>query len=168
MILGNGEFAIDGYRFGCGHHANVKTLQATSIRWRVQDQSNPVGDNVLMGNDFGDPSRSSWDCSSRTLRQRSWLRRRRNSPMPGPVLGTVDPVRSQSSRSGSTVVLSGPTVAHVTWTSTTPSCSPVATPRALPYSIARTCCSTAILTQAGVGKSHCLSPRHNRRASNPP
>ena len=55
MILGNGEFAINGYRFGCGHHANVKTLTATSIRWRVQDQSNPVGDNVLMGNDFGDP-----------------------------------------------------------------------------------------------------------------
>lgn len=55
MQLNNGEFAIDGYRFGCGHNANVSSLQATSIRWRVQDQPNPVGDNVHVGRDFGDP-----------------------------------------------------------------------------------------------------------------
>jgi len=55
MILGNGEFAINGYKFGCGHNANVDELKATSIRWRVQDQPNPVGDNILVGRDFGDP-----------------------------------------------------------------------------------------------------------------
>lgn len=55
MQLANGEFAINGYRFGCGHNANVSTLNATSIRWRVQDQPNPVGDNILVGRDFGDP-----------------------------------------------------------------------------------------------------------------
>lgn len=56
MVLENGEFAINGYRFGCGHpHVQVSTLQASSIRWRVQDQSNPVGDNILPGQDFGDP-----------------------------------------------------------------------------------------------------------------
>lgn len=56
MILGNGEFALNGFRFGCGHsNIGVSTLQATSIRWRVQDQPNPVGDNILVGRDFGDP-----------------------------------------------------------------------------------------------------------------
>lgn len=55
MQLANGEFAINGYRFGCGHNLQVKELQATSIRWRVQDQPNPVGDSILVGRDFGDP-----------------------------------------------------------------------------------------------------------------
>ena len=56
MILGNGEFALNGFRFGCGHpNIGVSTLQATSIRWRVQDQPNPVGDNILVGRDYGDP-----------------------------------------------------------------------------------------------------------------
>ena len=55
MELHNGEFAINGYRFGCGHNANVSTLNATGIRWRVQDQPNPVGDNILVGRDFMDP-----------------------------------------------------------------------------------------------------------------
>ena len=56
MILGNGEFALNGFRFGCGHsNIGVSTLQATSIRWRVQDQPNPVGDNILTGRDYGDP-----------------------------------------------------------------------------------------------------------------
>lgn len=56
MALQNGEFAIDGFRFGCGHpHIGVSTLDATGIRWRVQDQPNPVGDNILAGRDFGDP-----------------------------------------------------------------------------------------------------------------
>ena len=54
--LGNGEFALNGFRFGCGHsNIGVSTLNATSIRWRVQDQSNPVGDNILTGRDYGDP-----------------------------------------------------------------------------------------------------------------
>lgn len=56
MILGNGEFALNGFRFGCGHsNIGVSTLNATSIRWRVQDQPNPVGDNILTGRDYGDP-----------------------------------------------------------------------------------------------------------------
>lgn len=56
MILGNGEFALNGFRFGCGHsRIGVSTLNATSIRWRVQDQPNPVGDNILTGRDYGDP-----------------------------------------------------------------------------------------------------------------
>lgn len=55
MILRHGEFAINGFKFGCGHVVDVATLQATSVRWRVQDQDNPVGDNLLMGRDFGDP-----------------------------------------------------------------------------------------------------------------
>lgn len=55
MSLRHGEFAINGFRFGCGHVIDVSTLQATSVRWRVQDQPNPVGDNILMGRDFGDP-----------------------------------------------------------------------------------------------------------------
>ena len=56
MILGNGEFALNGFRFGCGHsNIGVSTLNATSIRWRVQDQPNPVGDNILVGRDYGDP-----------------------------------------------------------------------------------------------------------------
>ena len=54
--LGNGEFALNGFRFGCGHsNIGVSTLNATSIRWRVQDQPNPVGDNILVGRDYGDP-----------------------------------------------------------------------------------------------------------------
>ena len=55
MELHNGEFAINGYKFGCGHNANVSTLNATGIRWRVQDQPNPVGDDILFGRDFMDP-----------------------------------------------------------------------------------------------------------------
>lgn len=55
MILRHGEFAINGFKFGCGHVIDVATLQATSVRWRVQDQANPVGDNLLMGRDYGDP-----------------------------------------------------------------------------------------------------------------
>ena len=55
MELHNGEFAINGYKFGCGHNANVSTLNATGIRWRVQDQPNPVGDDLLLGRDFMDP-----------------------------------------------------------------------------------------------------------------
>jgi len=55
MELHNGEFAINGYKFGCGHNANVSTLNATGIRWRVQDQPNPVGDDILLGRDFMDP-----------------------------------------------------------------------------------------------------------------
>lgn len=55
MELHNGEFAINGYKFGCGHNANVSTLNATGIRWRVQDQPNPVGDDILVGRDFMDP-----------------------------------------------------------------------------------------------------------------
>ncbi|MCD1287347.1 MULTISPECIES: hypothetical protein [unclassified Brevibacterium] len=55
MELHNGEFAINGYKFGCGHNANVNTLNATNIRWRVQDQPNPVGDDILLGRDFMDP-----------------------------------------------------------------------------------------------------------------
>ena len=55
MQLANGEFAINGYRFGCGHPVSVSSVQATNIKWRVQDQPNPVGNTILLGRDFKDP-----------------------------------------------------------------------------------------------------------------
>ena len=55
MQLANGEFGINGYRFGCGHPVSVSSVQATNIKWRVQDQPNPVGNTILLGRDFKDP-----------------------------------------------------------------------------------------------------------------
>ena len=35
-MLGNGQFEINGYRFGCDGPVKVHTMQTGGLRWRVQ------------------------------------------------------------------------------------------------------------------------------------
>lgn len=62
-MLGNGQFEINGYRFGCDDPVKVLTLQTGGLRWRVQDQENPVGDGVWFGTDRVDPEPIEMDAS---------------------------------------------------------------------------------------------------------
>ena len=54
-MLGNGQFEVNGYEFGCDSPVKVLTLQTGGLRWRVQDQENPVSDGVWFGADYVDP-----------------------------------------------------------------------------------------------------------------
>lgn len=54
-MLGNGQFEVNGYRFGCDGPVKVHTMQTGGLRWRVQDQENPVADGVWFGTDYVDP-----------------------------------------------------------------------------------------------------------------
>lgn len=62
-MLGNGQFEINGYTFGCDDPVKVLTLQTGGLRWRVQDQENPVGDGVWFGTDRVDPEPIEMDAS---------------------------------------------------------------------------------------------------------
>jgi hypothetical protein len=62
-MLGNGQFDIAGYRFGCDTPTKVLTLQTGGLSWRVQDQENPVGDGVWFGSDYVDPEPVEMDIS---------------------------------------------------------------------------------------------------------
>lgn len=62
-MLGNGQFEINGYRFGCDSPVKVRTLKTGGLRWRVQDQENPVADGVWFGTDRVDPEPIEMDAS---------------------------------------------------------------------------------------------------------
>lgn len=62
-MLGNGQFEINGYTFGCDDPVKVLTLQTGGLRWRVQDQENPVADGVWFGSDYVDPEPIEMDAS---------------------------------------------------------------------------------------------------------
>lgn len=62
-MLGNGQFEINGYVFGCDDPVKVLTLQTGGLRWRVQDQENPVADGVWFGSDYVDPEPIKMDAS---------------------------------------------------------------------------------------------------------
>lgn len=62
-MLGNGQFEIAGYRFGCDTPAKVLTLKTGGLRWRVQDEPNPVADGVWFGTDYVDPEPIEMDMS---------------------------------------------------------------------------------------------------------
>ena len=62
-MLENGQFELDGYVFGCDTPVKVLTLQTGGLRWRVQDQENPVADGVWFGTDYVDPEPVEMDIS---------------------------------------------------------------------------------------------------------
>ena len=62
-MLGNGQFEVNGYEFGCDSPVKVLTLQTGGLRWRVQDQENPVSDGVWFGADYVDPEPIEMDAS---------------------------------------------------------------------------------------------------------
>ena len=62
-MLGNGQFEINGYKFGCDDPVKVLTLQTGGLKWRVQDQENPVADGVWFGSDYVDPEPINMDAS---------------------------------------------------------------------------------------------------------
>ena len=62
-MLGNGQFEVNGYEFGCDSPVKVLTLQTGGLRWRVKDQENPVSDGVWFGADYVDPEPIEMDAS---------------------------------------------------------------------------------------------------------
>lgn len=52
----HGEFEINGYRFGAGHPIRIRGLQTQGLRWRPQDQDNPIGDGMNFGVDYATPN----------------------------------------------------------------------------------------------------------------
>lgn len=53
-MLGNGQFKVNNYLFGCGQPVDVLEFSTGGVKYRTQDAANPLGDSTFFGRDFKD------------------------------------------------------------------------------------------------------------------